>query len=222
MKFCNAADITVCTEDVFKDKGLRSVLSIDLSFKWDFTSFSLMFFSPEDQTIFIAPMMFLANLENRSPSQKVLFSQWDKSGYIRIMRKKAMPTERVIKEVKLFLEEKKIKPDAVISDFALSKQWQLEKHWPGVQNIWMSPREMTGPLRWLQDRIQGKKVFLTEENPAAIWQFSCALTAPKSKNYCSLFKTHTHHSIDLPSSVALGAKYFSEYRKKLKQSFVIG
>ena len=134
-----------------------------------------------------------------------------------------MPTEKVIKEVKLFLEEKKIKPDAVISDFALSRQWQLEKHWPGVQNIWMSPREMTGPLRWLQDRIQGKKVFLTEENPAAIWQFSCALTAPKSKNYCSLYSKHTRITVlTYPVQLLWVRSILVSTGKKLKQSFVIG
>ena len=219
-RFVDVSKIKIADDSIYEDKTMRVALGIDLAWKWDFCAFCLVFFNEDTESVFVKPFLFLANVKERYPSQKALFEGWHNAGHIHIFNKPEIIRDKAIDIVKKFIADKKIKIEKVVSDPALAKQWRLDNEWSNIEYTWMSPRNMTGAIRYLEKTAASEKLFFIGKNPALAYHFSCALVSVKSTNFCTLYKASTYHSIDAADAVTLSVKYLSETKKKKHLTFI--
>ena len=219
-KLCQSDQLKIADESIYQDKSLRVACGFDLSFRSDYTAASVVLFNEDTETFFIKPFLFLANLQNRYPSQRSLFKSWSEQNLIYLFNKPEINRHFVFKTIKDFLKEKNIKPEMFTADVALSKQWKLDEHFKPITLEWQSPRNVTGAIRFLEKSISSGKVFLIGESAPARWHFECSLVARKSMGFCSVYRSSVHHSIDLVDATVTAVKFLSETKRKKFNYFI--
>ena len=220
-KFCEVDRIKQSDDSVYNDKSLRWCLGIDPAWKFDCFSASLVGFSEDTESVFIKHFLFMANLEKRRPSQKLQFQEWERKGFIKIFNEDTNPRQPVIDTIKSFITEKKLKIEKVMVDPGQGKQWDFDKVWPQTEFVYNSPRNMTGPIRYLEKITHSHKTFFIgkELNQCALNQWDSAIVSQKSKDYCSISKLNSHQSVDCVFSSVLAVKFLSENRRKIYTAF---
>lgn len=212
-QWVDVSDIKTAPESILEDKKLRAILAFDLALSRDFCCCMLCLFNEDTEDIYLYPFLHIANLSDRIPSQKTLFSQWDTQKYITIQNEKAIDKSLFVSDVKKFLKEKKIIPEAYVWDRNLSTGWTEEF---GSDPILYkgTAREISHSIRFVEARSKEGKLHFVGENPCLKWMFDCVVASEKSKSYLLLNRATTRQSIDGAVATVLGMKYFIENRKQ--------
>ena len=221
LKFCEVDRIKQADDSVYNDKSLRWAIGVDPAWKFNFFSASLCGFNEDIESVFIKHFLFIANLENRRHSQKLQFQEWEKKGFIKIFNEDTIPRQPVIDTIKNFVAEKKLKIEKVMVDPGQSKQWDFDRVWPQTEFVYNSPRNMTGPIRYLEKITHSHKTYFIGKtiNQCAINQWDSAIVSQKSKDYCSISRVNNYLSVDSVVSSTLAVKYLSENRRKIYTAF---
>ena len=112
--------LRICDDTVFSRPGLRISVGIDYSVTHDMTSAVVFGWDRPGNKIFVKPFLYLPNTTKRSDSQKVLFEQWQRAGFLKIQGRDVLDGDEVACDVISYLNKHSIKPEAIIFDKALS------------------------------------------------------------------------------------------------------
>ena len=113
-EWVSPGDIQIAPLSVLKNKNLRPVLGFDLALSRDFCSGVLCLFDEKTEDIYVRPFLHLSGLSNRRPSQKTLFERWGAQGFITIQNRASISRSLFTDEIKAFLSEHKIRPEASV------------------------------------------------------------------------------------------------------------
>ena len=221
-KFCEISRIGHASEDVFKDPSIRWALGIDLSWTSAFSSFSLTGFAEDTESLFLYPMLHLANMDLRRPGQKLQFQEWASQGLITIHDKEVMPADIVKQSVQDTIKKTGVNIERVIADPALARAWSLDDSFADIEYIKTGPRQLSGAVRFLEKVIHDRKFFIVgPKNPCVLWMFENILVSERSKDFCQMTNASRWQNIDAGISTVLATKYLSENRTKTWTPFFV-
>ena len=211
-------DIKIAPESVLKNKELRPILAFDLALSNDFCACLLCFFNESTEDIYLYPFLHLANTDNRSPSQKTRLENWSVQNYITIQNRPAIDKNIFIADIKTFLQEKGIIPEAHVWDRNLSQGWTEE--FGGEPELYKGTAyELAHAIRFVEARSKEGKLHFIGENPCLKWMFDNPVCSQKSKGYVLLDRVTWRDSIDGAVCCVLGTKYFIEHRRQTFYGF---
>ena len=209
-------DIKLASEQILKDKNLRPILAFDLALSMDFCSCVLCLFNESTEDIYLYPFLHLANTNNHVPSQKRMLEGWNDQGYITIQDRPAIDKNIFIADIKNFLKEKDVTPEAHVWDRNLCTGWTEE--FGGEPVLYKGTAyELAHAIRFIEARSKEGKLHFIGKNPCLRWMFDNAICSQKSKGYVLLDRVTWRDSIDGAVSSVLGTKFFIDHRK---QNFV--
>ena len=212
-QWVNVEDIKIASEKVFENKDLRPILAFDLALSRDFCACVLCLFDEETEDIYLKPFLHIANLSDRRPSQKKLFTDWDVQNYITIQDRQAIDKCLFVADIKNFLKEKDIVFEAHVWDRALSRGW-TEEFGAEPELYKGTAHELAHAIRFVEARSREGKLHFIGENPCLKWMFDNPIVSEKSKGYVLLNRITSRESIDGAVACVLGTKYFIENRRK--------
>lgn len=215
-QWVDVSDIKIADEKVFEDKTLRPILAFDLALSNDFCACLLCLFNENTEDIYLYPFLHLANTNNRPPTQKLRLENWSEQKYITIQNRPAIDKDIFIADVKHFLQEKKITPEAHVWDRNLSTGWT--KEFGGEPELYRgTPAELAHAIRFIEARSKEGKLHFIGKNPCLEWMFDNPICSQKSKGYVLLDRVTWRDSIDGAVCAVMGTKYFIDHRR---QTFV--
>ena len=210
-------DIKIADEEVFKDKNLRPILSFDLSLSRDFCCCVLALFNESTEDIYLYPVMHLANLKDRRPTQAKRFQNWHDQGFIQIQNRDAISKDIFCQDVKNQLDEHKIHYETHVWDRNLSSGWT--EQFGGDPVLYRgTAAEMSHAIRFIEARSREGKLHFIGKNPCLLWMFENSICSAKSKGFTLLDRVDSRHSIDGAVCSVMATKFFIEHRR---QSFKI-
>ena len=180
-KFIDTKNIGIAPSSVLKDKNLRAAIGADIAKTNDFCSFCLTLYDEDTDTFYLKPFQFLANVDNRRPTQAHQFKLWNKENHITLFNEPSINKTAVIETLKKFLEKNNIKTECTAFDPAQSADYLDHFYNPVLYRG--SAFNMTGAIRHAEAAGANKKIFLIgEDNHCTRWMFKCAIVNQKSKN----------------------------------------
>ena len=206
--------IKVCGEDVYKDKSIRWVVGCDYSVVHDATSIAVCGWDQFRNKIYAKCFLYFPNLNHRRESQKRVFREWEKAGYLTIQDREVLNGEQVADDVITYLVEQGITPEAIVFDKALSHHHIEDYKDFKVSLVRMSAREMTSSIRELERVGQDSGLHLIGDNKCLRWMFQNVMVSVKSKNFCLMDRPSTRQNIDGPVSITLGLKHLLDNPRK--------
>ena len=213
-EFIPNENIKVSSREVFKDKNIRWAVGADYSVTHDFTSVALVGWNQYENKIYTKCFLYLPNTNRRRDTQKRMFQEWERAGYLTIQKAEVLEGQEVADDVISFLVERGITPEAVVFDKALSHHHIEDFKKYKVSLVRMNAREMTGSIRELERVGADSGLYLLGENKCLRWMFQNVMVSQKSKNYCLMNRISDRQNIDGPVSVCLAMKHLLDNPKK--------
>lgn len=209
----SVSDIQAASTDILKNKDLRQIIGFDVALSRDFCSAVLCLFNEETEDVYLHPILHIANVDDRRPSQKSRFREWDQAGYITIQNRPAINKNIFVSDVKNFLKENKITPEKYTWDRNLSAGFSDEFSDDPV--LYRGNRfEMGYPIRWLEARAKEKKLHIVNNNPCLKWMIECSVCKGEKGNSLLDRVCKKTQCIDGAISAVFATGYFLQNRKQ--------
>ena len=202
----DTSQIKIAGEDIYKREDLRWSCGVDLSISADATAVCFVGYSENTEETFVKPLIYYPSLKNKGRAIAWQLRKWRDLGFIKI-QKGVTDKQEIIEDIRLWIEQTGIKPEAVVFDPYAAQFWTDDIKDLNPILIKYRALEVTTPIRFMQRVCASGKLSIVGKNPAFIWHCKNALVSERSKAYCLLNRTSDWLNIDAGVASVLGLKH---------------